>query len=67
MPNTSKGQLPSHEIFHVSGEGDNAYWTKIGAAWEHGDGNGYNLQLELVPLASNRVVLRKFTPKEERK
>lgn len=64
---SNQGQLPTHEAFHVAGEGDNAFWTKIGAAWEHQDGCGYNIQLELMPISSNRIVLRKFTPKEERR
>ena len=64
---STRGQLPTHEVFHVSGEGDSAFWTKIGAAWEHKDSNGFNIQLELMPITSNRIVLRKYTPKEERR
>ena len=31
------------------------------------DSNGFNIQLELMPITSNRIVLRKYTPKEERR
>jgi hypothetical protein len=60
---TSK-RKPSHGIYHVTGEGEAARWTKIGVAWSHQDGEGLSLQLEYLPLAAaGRVVLRAF-PKE---
>lgn len=39
------------------GEGDSAHWTKIGAAWQHADGQGLNLTLSVVPL-NGRIVVR---------
>lgn len=48
---------PTHHVFVVDGEGDKAFWTKIGAAWQHADGNGLNLTLSLLPL-DGRVVIR---------
>ena len=44
-------------------EGEKGFWTRIGAAWEHEDGHGLTLQLELVPGAGGRIVLR--APKAE--
>ena len=38
------------------GEGQKAIWTRIGAAWPHGNGNGLNIQLEALPL-DGRIVL----------
>jgi hypothetical protein len=38
------------------------YWTRIGAAWPHDDGQGFNLQLEALPL-DGKIVLR--TPKSD--
>ena len=55
-PKASK--VPTHGIFVVEGEGDAAYWTRIGAAWTHQDGQGFNLSLAAVPL-SGRLVLRR--------
>lgn len=52
---TSK--VPTHGIFVVEGDGDAAFWTRIGAAWAHQDGNGFNLSLAAVPL-SGRLVVR---------
>lgn len=34
MKRTEKNQRP-HAVFVVEGEGDKAFWTKIGAAWNH--------------------------------
>lgn len=50
---------PTHDICHVRGEGKNAYWTRIGAAWLHEDGQGLNLSLDFVPTSSDgRLVIR---------
>ncbi len=53
---TSK--TPSHVAYQVrdteSGEG---FWTRIGSAWPHQDGQGFNIQLDCVPL-SGRITLR---------
>ena len=58
MPKNTK---PSYDAFLVDGDGKDAFWTKIGAAWPHEDGRGFNLQLTAVPI-TGRVTLRK--PKE---
>ncbi|UOK73964.1 hypothetical protein [Ancylobacter polymorphus] len=54
---------PSHVVFVVEGEGDSAHWTRIGAAWPHDDGEGFNLKLACMPL-DGRVVIRKLKPKD---
>lgn len=60
---TSRG--PTYIAYHVTGDGeDKSYWTRIGAAWAHKDGEGLNLQLDLVPLNGGRIVLR--FPNEDR-
>ena len=38
------------------GEDQKAFWTRIGAAWSHGSGNGLSIQLEALPL-DGRIVL----------
>lgn len=55
--------LPSHGVFVVEGEGEKAYWTKVGRGWQHGDGQGFNVTLSAVPL-SGRLVLRNRSEKE---
>jgi hypothetical protein len=61
--NGSKG--PSYIAYQVRdrGEGEKGFFTRIGAAWTHKDGNGFNIQLESVPL-DGRIVLR--TPSEKK-
>lgn len=40
----------THIAYQVRGNGDQSYWTRIGAAWAHKDGKGFTLQLDCVPL-----------------
>lgn len=55
---TGKPSLPSHDVYSVEGEGeDKSFWTRIGSAWPHTDGKGFNLALTAVPL-NGRIVLR---------
>ena len=56
---TTTPNRPSHRLFHVTGEGEQANWTRIGAAWPHKDGKGFNIELEYLPQKPGRIVLRK--------
>ena len=56
MKRNQRNQTP-HGVFVVEGEGDKAFWTKIGAAWMHQDGKGFNIQLSCIPL-NGRLVIR---------
>ncbi len=49
---------PAMIAWHVAERDDKAFWTRIGAAWDHKDGEGLTLQLDLVPTSSGRIVLR---------
>jgi hypothetical protein len=49
--------LPSHGVFVVEGEGEKAFWTKVGCAWAHNDGQGFNVTLSALPI-SGRLVIR---------
>jgi hypothetical protein len=44
--------------------GKEACWLKIGAAWPHKDGKGFNLQLSALPASGGRIVLREFTDED---
>lgn len=48
---------PSHGVYVVEGEGENAFWSKVGAAWPHQDGQGFNVTLSALPL-TGRLVIR---------
>jgi len=37
--------------------GGKAYWTRIGAAWPHQNGDGLTVQLDLAPLDGKIVLL----------
>lgn len=62
--NTTEKKAPALIAYHVPAR-DEAPWTRIGAAWDHKDGKGFTLQLDLVPVAAGRIVLRANDPKEE--
>ena len=62
--NDSAGKRPDFIAYSVrdtrDGKGD---WSKVGAAWEHRDGQGIDLQLDATPV-DGRVTLREL--REER-
>jgi hypothetical protein len=50
---------PSHRVYAVSKNGERNFWQPIGAAWAHGDGEGFNLKLDYLPLNGAEIVIRK--------
>ncbi len=55
-------KAPSFEAFSVTeGKDDKSYFTKIGASFEHKDGEGHSVELNALPT-NGRIVLR--TPRE---
>lgn len=59
---TSKS--PTHVAYHVTERNGKSYWTRIGAAWSHKDGNGFNVELQITPL-DGRITLRVASDKKE--
>lgn len=56
--NTNRtANAPSHRLFNVAGDGDNARWTDIGVAWATKDGKAFTLALNAMPL-NGRIVMR---------
>lgn len=51
-------QAPAYIAWHVGEKGSKSFWTRIGAAWRHEDGEGLTLQLDLVPVNGGRITLR---------
>lgn len=47
-----------HGVYIVEGEGDNAFWTRVGAAWPHEDRDGFNITLKALPV-NGKLVIRK--------
>jgi hypothetical protein len=60
-------KAPGFIVYHVrDGERGKSYWMRLGAAWAHRDGEGYNVQLEVLPVSGfdGRLVLRAPKPEE---
>jgi hypothetical protein len=57
-------KLPSHRAYSVRGEGETARWLELGAVWPHGDGKGYDVVLETIPVGgfNGRLTLRAIEP-----
>lgn len=58
---------PSHRVYAVyrKNADDKGRWTEIGAAWSHGDGKGYSLKLEYLPMNGADIVVRVPEEKSE--
>lgn len=66
MNSSKTTKTPSHIVYQVRDgrEGDKCFWTRIGAAWAHADGKGFNVQIETVPL-DGRITLRVPSDKKD--
>ncbi len=63
---TIASNAPTHLVYSIR-DGSNkgkGFWTRIGAAWAHKDGKGFNVQLEVVPL-DGKIVLRIGSEKKD--
>lgn len=54
---------PTHRLYRVTGDGEGAIWTPIGAAWPNKDGKGFNISCDAIPL-HGRIVLRAIENRE---
>jgi hypothetical protein len=62
---SSTSKTPTHVAYHVRDRKDaDAIWTRIGGAWAHADGKGFNIQIDTVPL-DGRISLRVPSEKSE--
>ena len=58
-------KTPTHVAYQVKNrDGQKAFWTRIGSAWAHSDGAGFNIQLDAVPI-DGKITLRVPTEKVE--
>ena len=51
------GNAPTHIAYQVKEGKLGSYWTRIGVAFAHKDGNGFSILLESVPL-DGKISLR---------
>ncbi len=64
MTTTETKSRPAHRVYAVRKVGtEKSSWTQIGAAWANGDGKGFSIKLNLLPLDGSDIVMRE--PREE--
>ncbi len=57
-PATQPASTHDFIAYHVRNrDNKKSVWTRIGAAWKHADGKGFNIQFDVVPL-DGRITLR---------
>jgi hypothetical protein len=39
------------------GKGKKSFWTRIGSAWAHKNGGGFNLELEALPVDGKIILM----------
>ena len=62
---TTTSKSPSHIVYQVRDrEGSKGFFTRIGAAWPHKDGKGFNVQLDAMPL-DGKLTLRVVSETKE--
>ena len=63
----TKSSKPAFIAYHVRNneKQDDSYWTRIGVAFPHQDGKGFNLLIETFPL-DGRITLRVPSEKTEK-
>jgi hypothetical protein len=53
---TTKPTLIAYTVKN-RGKGQSSIWTKIGAAWPHGTGEGFSIELEAFPVDVRLVLI----------
>ena len=61
----NEDKRPTYAVYVVDDNGDSSYWTKVGAAWAHENGEGFNITLTALPH-NGRLVVRKPKSNGER-
>ena len=56
MKSVDQNNLPTHNVYTVTGEGDTAIWNKVGAAWSHKDNKGMTQSISLLGLQTKLVI-----------
>lgn len=60
---TTSSKRPTHRVYAVTKRNDRSNWDEIGAAWPHGDGKGFSVKLDYLPLNGAEISLRLIEPK----
>lgn len=63
--NQPAAKAPTHICYHVrDGKKGTSFWTRIGVAWAHNDGQGFNIEIAVAPL-DGRITLRTATEQKD--
>ena len=57
--NMTMSSTPPLDAYAIKerGKGKKAFWTRIGRAWPHRSGTGFNLELEALPIDGKIVLM----------
>jgi hypothetical protein len=55
---------PAFTAWTVTGEGKQAFWTRIGSAWSQNHGEGFNIDLHALPV-NGRIILMPPKPDQD--
>jgi hypothetical protein len=62
---TTNSAKPAFIAYHVrDGKNEKGYFTRIGVAFSHKDGNGFTIMIDAIPL-DGKITLRVPTEKSE--
>jgi hypothetical protein len=61
---TNETRGPAMIAWHIRKAGEKSYWDRVGAAFAHKDGEGFDLVLDATPV-DGRVTLRAPSEKPE--
>ena len=64
MTNSNQPAYHAYSVTNAEQQDAKSTWTRIGAMWLHKNDDGFNLQLECMPL-DGRVVLRRPKAKSD--
>ena len=58
MTKETNKSRPTHRVYAVTKNGEKKFWQPIGAMWAHGDGKGFSLRLDYLPLNDAELAVR---------
>ena len=61
---TTSTKAPTHIAYHVREGNGKGFFTRIGAAWPHKDGKGFNISLESMPK-DGKITIRVPSKKKQ--
>lgn len=62
---TPQQNRPTHIAYHVRDVGEQSYWDRVGVAWQHRDGKGFNVELSCMPIDGKLTLRVPSDPKLE--